>query len=329
MKTFTKYLLFCGAVLVFWACELNPTSNNIESSSSVTSGTAFNVQYLPEGDSYYGVPIDYGAPIVTVVSSKNEIEQYYGKYEINMLEKYSDSYFADNILVIVDLWEPSGSVRHEVERIDENGDIVISRLIPDSVTWDIKHWGIIIELNNNFKTKQFKAVFVTPRTFTVPPFYFDEEKYISEWNFWKSQDIKNYSFTLKGKLPYWNYSRAKVMAKDYVALIPLHGYEVEITVKNGIMYSSEYIGEAPTNSEPVYTSISDMYQNLYYQIKHGEFENMYKPHANDCLISRQYEIEYNQEFHYITRSKPIFKFKSGCTADIVIDEVTVSNFTIK
>jgi len=167
-------------------------------------------------------------------------------------------------------------------------------------------------------------------------FYFDEKKFKSEWDIWKSQDIKNYSFTLKGELPYWDFPPLYPKAKATIMTVyPAYPYETKITVKNGVMDSFEYTPHEPISItpnpdvEPEYTTISDMYQNLYYQIKHGEFENMYKPHANDCLISRQYEIEYNQEFHYITRSKPIFKFKSGCTADIVIDEVTVSNFTIK
>jgi len=119
------------------------------------SSISFNVQYLRGGYQDY-----YGEPIVTVVSSKNEIEQHYGKYESKMLEKYSDDYFADNFLVIVDLWEPSGSIRHKVERIDENGEIVINRLMPEIGTADIGYWSIIIELNNNFKLEQFQTVFL-------------------------------------------------------------------------------------------------------------------------------------------------------------------------
>ncbi len=62
--------------------------------------------------------------------------------------------------MIVELWEPSGSIRHKVERIDENGNIIINRLMPEIGTTDIGQWSIIIELNNNFKFEKFKTVFV-------------------------------------------------------------------------------------------------------------------------------------------------------------------------
>jgi len=136
------------------------------------SGTAFKVQYTQYTRS---------EPVaITVISSKNEIEEYYGNRKIkicdkqgevwyeqdgyNTIEKYSDNYFADNYLVIVELWEPNGSIRHKVERIDKNGDIVINRLVPGPYhTDDIGNWGIIIELNNNFKAEHFKTVFVNAK----------------------------------------------------------------------------------------------------------------------------------------------------------------------
>jgi len=179
MKTFTKYLLFCVVALVLLACgnsdyELDnlrtgsspASSDSSKSSSSVeTSDIAFNVQYTRYAQ----------GRTTKVITSKSEIEQYYGNQQIkicdkqdgvwgeqdcNTIEKYSNSYFADNFLVIVELWEPSGSIRHKVERIDENGNIVINRLVPKLGTDDIGQWGIIIELNNNFKTRQFQIVFL-------------------------------------------------------------------------------------------------------------------------------------------------------------------------
>jgi len=182
MKTFTKYLLFCAAAFALLTCgnhdydynldNLKPglspaSSSSYESSSSVeTSGIPFNIKYTRGG---------YNESPITVISSKSEIEQYYGKQKIKIwdkqndiwnvqgydtIEKYSDDYFADNFLVILYLWEPSGSIRHKVERINENGEIVINRLMPEIGTTDIGYWGIIIELNNNFKLEQFQTVFL-------------------------------------------------------------------------------------------------------------------------------------------------------------------------
>jgi hypothetical protein len=130
------------------------------------SNVTFNVQYARNQAS------NGGEPTTTVISSKKEIEQYYGKQQIkicdkqgieqgcNTTQKYSDDYFADNFLVIVGLWEPSGSIRHEVRWIDEDGNIVINRLVPEMGTTDIGSWGIIIELNNNFKFEQFQVLFI-------------------------------------------------------------------------------------------------------------------------------------------------------------------------
>jgi len=169
MKTFfIKCLLFCGAAFMLLACD----------SFGSADANAFNVQYTRYTQyAQYAQYTQNEPTTITVISSKNEIEEYYGKrktkiwdkqgevwYEregYNTIEKYSDDYFADNFLVIVELWEPSGSIRHRVERIDKNGDIVINRLVPRIyITDDMGDWGIIIELNNNFKVEQFQIVFV-------------------------------------------------------------------------------------------------------------------------------------------------------------------------
>ncbi|GBU24499.1 hypothetical protein R83H12_01130 [Fibrobacteria bacterium R8-3-H12] len=212
MKTFAKYLLFCGAALAFWACSnyvFDYESGNLKSELSSASSSSSIVQYTQLPATVYLDTVYFATQLpatvyldtvafnvqytlasefsnephsTTVISSKNEIEEYYKNQQIkicdeqddvgwsngfgwkeqcNTIEKYSDSYFADNFLVIIDnIWEPSGSYKHKVERIDENGEIVISRLMPSPFNDDIGEWGIIIELNNSFKVGKFKAVFV-------------------------------------------------------------------------------------------------------------------------------------------------------------------------
>ena len=116
-------------------------------------------------------------PIITVISSTNELEQYYEKnkdfYNLSTppdivsdstivfadaIKIYSNEFFENNYLAIVLLEEGSGSIRHKVERIDDNGDIIIDRLLPELRTADIAKWHIIIELKNNFKPEQFKII---------------------------------------------------------------------------------------------------------------------------------------------------------------------------
>ena len=163
-------------------------------------------------------------------------------------------------------------------------------------------------------------------------FYFDEEKFMSEWNIWKNQDIKNYDFTLKGEFPYWNYSRAVLKYNYSIEAIPMYDYVVEIAVKNSIMNSFEYIGKTPhqeMNSEsilePEYTSISDMYEKIYKTIKNCEL--YWKETSNKgCFLSKRYEIKYDPKFHYITYFKPITTVAPDCILDTTEHEVMVSEF---
>jgi hypothetical protein len=57
--------------------------------------------------------------------------------------------------------EGSGSIRHEIEHIHKNGDIIINRLLPDKdivMTADMAEWHIIIELSNDFKPEQLNII---------------------------------------------------------------------------------------------------------------------------------------------------------------------------
>jgi|GEM_PF-2337157 len=169
----------------------------------------------------------------------------------------------------------------------------------------------------------------------TPTFYFDEKKFKSEWDMWKSQDIKNYSFKLKGKLDADFFPRPKAKSKDeLIGTIPMYPYEAKITVKNGIMDSYEYIGITypgteiilTPNVEPEFISISDMYQKIYDDIK--DWESILQTKFKNCLVSWGYEVEYDQKYHYIKRSKPTGKISEDCLFETTKHEVTASDFTI-
>jgi len=126
-----------------------------------------NVQYIRRFGDYKEIQ----QPIISVISARSELDQYYethvkciygsddGQFK-EATKIYSDDFFANNFLVIVLLEEGSGSIRHKVERIDRNGDIVINRLIPEYGTCDMAEWNIVIELNNDFKLIQYRVVLV-------------------------------------------------------------------------------------------------------------------------------------------------------------------------
>jgi len=155
-------------------------------------------------------------------------------------------------------------------------------------------------------------------------FIFDEKTFNSEWNKWKSNDIKNYSFTLSGKLPYWNFSRA----------IPLHDYKVNIVVKDGVMDSYEYIGDVPHKDgedeisilEPEFTSISDMYQKISNSAK--DEREWWKNNSGGGLVSTKFEIKYDKQLNYITFFEPVSEWKSGYKVDTTAHAVYISNFNI-
>jgi hypothetical protein len=154
-------------------------------------------------------------------------------------------------------------------------------------------------------------------------FYFDEETFISEWNAWENKDIKNYSFTMTGELPNWDFSRAILM----------YEYKVNITVKNGMMDSFEYIGDVPhgesENSilEPEFTSISDIYQKISDRAKE-EKEWWKKYYGDGGIISTKYEIKYDTQLHYITFFEPVSEWESGWIVDTTDHAVAISNFTV-
>jgi hypothetical protein len=121
--------------------------------------TAVNAQYILSRTAYK----DKYQPI-TIISSKNDLIRLLDNNILNKIEKYPDGYFTDSSLVIVWCPEPSGLIRHSVESIDENGDIVINRKVPPGeLTCDMAYWHILIKVNNKIKAKQYRTVFIEVR----------------------------------------------------------------------------------------------------------------------------------------------------------------------
>ena len=152
-------------------------------------------------------------------------------------------------------------------------------------------------------------------------FLFDEETFMSEWDKWKNGTLKDYSFTMKGELPRWNFSRD----------IPMSEYEVTVTVKNGSMDSFEYAGQVPysgedgTVLEPEYTSISDMYQKIYDRAQ-AEKQWWQEYSGDGGIIGTRYDIRYNRELHYISFFEPLSEWKSGWIVDTTDHAVAIAGF---
>ena len=108
-------------------------------------------------------------PTLTVISSKIELDEYYESFQETQLSLsrfkdavsiYSDVFFENAFLVIVRLMEGSGSIMHKVEKIEENGDIIISRLLPEVGTCDMAEWNIVIAIKNNLRLEQYQVIVI-------------------------------------------------------------------------------------------------------------------------------------------------------------------------
>jgi len=156
-------ILLCFGVLLTVSCEKKEQKPQV----FINNKEVINVQYIRN----YGHYKDIQNPIISIISAKSELEQYYETYVKSIfnsnaglfLEKtkiYSDDFFANNYLVVIFLEESSGSITHKVEKIDENGDVTINRLIPQIGTCDMAEWNIIIELDKSFNPHQFSVVLI-------------------------------------------------------------------------------------------------------------------------------------------------------------------------
>ena len=154
LKKACFHLLTAGVIFfAFSACDNTKSELRVEIPPSKHDTKGVTLRSLSE-ESYavryirtFG-HVDYSVkyPIVTQNSSKEEFEGFYQSYIIGdesregisysssefeeAIAHYSEAFFANNFLVVVLLVENSGSIRHEVESIDEKGGILINRLLP-------------------------------------------------------------------------------------------------------------------------------------------------------------------------------------------------------
>ena len=101
-----------------------------------------------------GSPAEPVKPTVTVLRSRTQLDAFLtGRKPEAMLETceaYDDTWFADNVLLLVQLDENSGSVRHEVQRLyrDEQGQwlLQIRKQVPEMGTCDMARWQLLVEV---------------------------------------------------------------------------------------------------------------------------------------------------------------------------------------
>lgn len=71
---------------------------------------------------------------------------------IDFGEKYNEEFFKTKALIVIEVQEGSGSVRHEVSKVVKNGDIItvgIKRIAPEFGTADMAEWAIFVEIDKS------------------------------------------------------------------------------------------------------------------------------------------------------------------------------------
>lgn len=144
--------------------DILPDSMEIPDESSIN----YDVQYIRTNGYQEGA--EY--PFVKIIHSVEELNAYYhankDKYDLERHEKvysdttigfldacdkYDETYFEKQKLIIVLLEEGSGSVRHKVESVIMGTDdicyIAIDTIVPEVGTDDMAQWHILIELEGD------------------------------------------------------------------------------------------------------------------------------------------------------------------------------------
>ncbi len=128
--------------------------------------STFGAQYIRTNGGADGIHY----PIVTVIRSVKELNDYYLEYKNTFdlerkdkvysdttigfpdaCEKYDAAYFEKQVLILVVLEEGSGSIRHEVTRVGTTEDgafaVFMESNAPEICTDDMAQWHIIIEID--------------------------------------------------------------------------------------------------------------------------------------------------------------------------------------
>lgn len=156
MKRLTILLLLC--VLLTSCAE----SDNVIATAEPTETTAekffertwvWGAQYVRTD----GYKEQEHYPYVTVIDSAELLSEY---CDFESLQEnctgYDEAFFEEWFLTMVLLEEPSGSINHEVLKVEQADDktaIFIKRIIPQVCTDDMAQWHIIVQLKRDVPVK--------------------------------------------------------------------------------------------------------------------------------------------------------------------------------
>ncbi len=154
---------------------------------------AFEAQYIRTN----GYSEDRSYPCHVIIDSREELEAYYEENKevfdlerketvysdttigfLDACDKYDDTYFERQNLVLIVLEEGSGSVRHKITdvrpRSNENGsvdgwDIAIDRIVPEVGTDDMAEWHLFLEIQMGDVIKNEDKVWINGKLSSAVP----------------------------------------------------------------------------------------------------------------------------------------------------------------
>ena len=161
-----------------WVRQLESNESVVQEAS--TKSVAFEAQYIRTNG--YHESMEY--PVVRVIHSAEELKEYYKSNKevydlerrdkvyadttigfLDACDKYNESYFKNQVLVLVLLEEGSGSIRHEVTevelvQIDQEQDLAvnITTKVPEIGTDDMAEWHIFVEPEPGVKIEESQVI---------------------------------------------------------------------------------------------------------------------------------------------------------------------------
>ena len=122
----------------------------------------------------------YGADYPIVIRSMDELTaylDYYSGIEIGfrgnhtpiyadeqlldiLLYPYTEDFFTEHFLVLFSREEPSGSIRHRLDRVDRSGNVHLVRILPEVGTADMAAWHIALAFEHSVSIEEFQLVII-------------------------------------------------------------------------------------------------------------------------------------------------------------------------
>lgn len=149
-----------GAALLFGlvGCKTPDAVTNLDGSKKSATEVKSSAQYIQTGSPAEGETY----PQVYVVKSRDELSDHDSIRSLPACNGYDEAFFEKNYLLLVLLGEGSGSVRHQVQSVEQTAEgklaVSISRIVPEVGTCDMAKWHIILELSRDTEIEDEKSV---------------------------------------------------------------------------------------------------------------------------------------------------------------------------